>query len=182
MQLFLRRNGRRCYGYISISFDYLVLGELGRHQAGNGRSFGTGIFYVKYSDTVVAEEGLLDALKEVDSGNLFVANGEWNTVTYVASDALELDSFMINFYKLEGEALITNIVVEYAPLETYNKDGSLNTTVVLKENVESETLTTIVDKKIKQCVGPFMTKKALEAAGEIKPEGKTSARDVAAKR
>ncbi len=35
---------------------------------------------------------------------------------------------------------------------------------------------------IYEIVGPFMTKKALEAAGEIKPEGKTSARDVAAKR
>jgi len=32
-----------------------------------------------------------------------------------------------------------------------------------------------------EMVGPFMTKKALEAAGEIKPEGKTSARDAAAK-
>ena len=30
-----------------------------------------------------------------------------------------------------------------------------------------------------EMVGPFMTKKALEAAGEIKPEGKTSARDTA---
>ena len=32
-----------------------------------------------------------------------------------------------------------------------------------------------------EIVGPFMTKKALEAAGEITPEGKVSARDVAAK-
>ena len=32
-----------------------------------------------------------------------------------------------------------------------------------------------------EIVGPFMTKKALEAAGEIKPEGKVSARDVASK-
>ena len=32
-----------------------------------------------------------------------------------------------------------------------------------------------------EIVGPFMTKKALEAAGEIRPEGKVSARDVAAK-
>ena len=32
-----------------------------------------------------------------------------------------------------------------------------------------------------EIVGPFMTKKALEAAGEISPEGKVSARDVAAK-
>ncbi|MBQ7343948.1 MAG: hypothetical protein IJW53_04190 [Clostridia bacterium] len=136
---------------ISLSFDYLVLGELGRHQAKSGRSYGTGIFYVKYTDAVVAEEGLTDSLKEVDSGTLFEANGQWNTVTYVASEVLELDSFIINLYKLEGDVLITNIVVEYAPYETYNEDGSLNTTVVLKENVESETLTTIVDKKIKQC-------------------------------
>ena len=34
---------------------------------------------------------------------------------------------------------------------------------------------------IYEIVGPFMTKKALEAAGEIKPEGKVSARDVASK-
>ena len=27
-----------------------------------------------------------------------------------------------------------------------------------------------------ELIGPFLTKKALEAAGEIKPEGKTSAR------
>ena len=32
-----------------------------------------------------------------------------------------------------------------------------------------------------EIVGPFMTKKALEAAGEIDPEGKVSARDVKAK-
>ena len=31
---------------------------------------------------------------------------------------------------------------------------------------------------IYEIVGPFLTKKALEAAGDIKPEGKTSARDV----
>ena len=30
-----------------------------------------------------------------------------------------------------------------------------------------------------EIVGPFMTKKALEAAGEINPEGKVSARDTA---
>ncbi len=136
---------------VSISFDYLVLGELGKHSALSGRSYGSGSFYVKYTDAVVAEEGLTDSLKEVDSGTIFVADGEWHTVTYVASEVLELDSFLINFYKLEGDALITNIVVEYAPYETYNEDGSLNTTVVLKENVTSETLTTIVDKKIKQC-------------------------------
>ena len=33
---------------------------------------------------------------------------------------------------------------------------------------------------IYEIVGPFMTKKALEAAGEIRPEGKVSARDVKA--
>jgi hypothetical protein len=135
----------------SISFDYLVLGTLGKHEAKSGRSYGAGIFYVKYSDTVVAEQGLTDPLKEVDSGTLFVADGEWHTITYVASEAFELDSFLINFYKLEGDALITNINVEYAPLETYNEDGSLNTTVVLKENVNDKTLTTIVESKIKQC-------------------------------
>ncbi len=135
---------------VSISFDYLILGELGRHEAPTGRSYGAGIFYVKYTDTVVAEQGLVDSLKEVSSGTLFVANGEWNTVTYSTDEPLELDSFMINFYKLEGEALITNIVVEYAPLETYNKDGSLNTTVILAEHVTDKALTTIVEGKIKQ--------------------------------
>ena len=34
---------------------------------------------------------------------------------------------------------------------------------------------------IYEIIGPFLTKKALEAAGDIKPEGKTSARDLAAK-
>ena len=136
---------------VSISFDYLVLGKLGRHEAASGRSYGAGIFYVKYSDTVAAEQGLKDSLKEVDSGTLYSADGAWHTITYVASEALELDSFMINFYKLEGDALITNIKVEYAPFETYNEDGSLNTTVVLKENVTDKTLTTIVESKIKQC-------------------------------
>ena len=162
---------------VSISFDYLILGELGRHEAPTGRSYGAGIFYVKYTDTVVAEQGLVDSLKEVSSGTLFVANGEWNTVTYSTDEPLELDSFMINFYKLEGEALITNIVVEYAPLETYNKDGSLNTTVVLKENVESETLTTIVESKIKQLDQAKLagTDDAVNDAGYFEKEGGTAA-------
>ena len=137
---------------VSISFDYLVLGEVGNHQAPSGESYSQGIFQVKYTDTVVAEQGLIDAYSIVNYGSsVLVEDGAWHTFTYKASKALEMDSFILKVYKLIGDILITNIDVEYAPLETYNKDGSLNTTVVLKENVESETLTTIVESKIKQC-------------------------------
>ena len=163
---------------VSISFDYLVLGEVGNHQAPSGESYSQGIFQVKYTDTVVAEQGLIDAYNIVNYGSsVLVEDGAWHTFTYKASKTLEMDSFILKVYKLIGDILITNIDVEYAPLETYNEDGSLNTTVVLKENVESETLTTIVESKIKQLDQAKLagTDDAVNDAGYFEKEGGTAA-------
>ena len=136
---------------VSISFDYLVLGSVGKHQAPSGESYSENIFQIKYTDAAVIELGLDAPEKIVDYGTtVIVEDGAWHTFTYVASTPVELDSFVIRMYKLYGDMLIANIDVEYAPLETYNADGSLNTTVILAEHVTDKALTTIVEGKIKQ--------------------------------
>ena len=137
----------------SFTFDYLILGTVGRHQAASGESYGESIFQIKYTDASTAKLGLSDSYKNIDYGNaVFLEDGQWHTFTYEAFDPIELDSVLIKLYQFLGEMLIANIEIEYAPLDIYNSDGTLNVNTILKENVSNAgyTLTTIVDSKIKQ--------------------------------
>ena len=137
----------------TFSFDYLVLGTVGNHQAPSGESYSQGILQIKYTDSSAADLGLIEPLKIVDYGNnVLIEDGQWHTFTYTAANPVELDSIIIKIYKLVGDMLVTNIQVEYAPLNMYEDDGSLNVNTILKDKLSASSynLTTIVEGKIKQ--------------------------------
>ena len=135
---------------VSFTFDYLILGTCERHNAASGESYGEGIFQIKY--TAESSPDATDPYQNKAYGpETYIEDGAWHTYTYVSSEPAALEAILIKLYKFQGEMLIANINVEYAPLPTLNPDGTINTTIVSKDSIKSETLKTIVEGKIKQC-------------------------------
>ena len=99
----------------SISFDYLILGTVGAHQAASGESYGEGIFQLKYTALSAAQLGLSEQYKNIEYGNsTFIEDGAWHTYTYEASNPMPTENFLIKLYMFQGEMVITNIVITYA--------------------------------------------------------------------
>lgn len=86
---------------ISISFDYIINGTVeSQYKLGEGY-FQTKTLDSQYHDVVTGD-------------STYIEDGEWHTFTYTLPTPEKLDCVLIKLYHLQGEFIITNLVITYA--------------------------------------------------------------------
>ena len=120
----------------SISFDYIINGTC----SGEHDTYGEGYLEIKTSDGKY--------VGVVNGNDAFIEDGEWHTLTWVATEATYITDILVKLYHFNGEFAIANLEIEYAVSK--NLAGHEYEEITRDEITEGSDLLLVNDSKIKQ--------------------------------